>query len=186
MDGRAIRGKTLFAAAVFVASVLVLTFKLLNPAPIQLLVQGQTVIMSQVPGLFTYTDVLVISIASGSMCASAAYLVLHDSLAPTPVTSTTPKNVHDSLVPIAPASPEPGNALLEERRKQLEEVAKTLKGDEQVLFRTIINECIINQRELVDRTGLPKSNVSRALYVLESRGLVERRRQGMGNVVLLK
>jgi uncharacterized membrane protein len=53
-------------------------------------------------------------------------------------------------------------------------------------YKALIDDGIINQSELADRTGLSKSNVSRALYGLESRGLVERRRQGMGNVVLLK
>ncbi|MGB2728912.1 MAG: MarR family transcriptional regulator [Halobacteriota archaeon] len=45
---------------------------------------------------------------------------------------------------------------------------------------------IIEQSELVEKTGLPKSNVSRSLDLLESKGLAERRRRGTGNVVLLK
>ncbi len=45
---------------------------------------------------------------------------------------------------------------------------------------------IITQSELVEKTGLSKASVSRALDLLESKGLVERRRRGMGNVVLLK
>ena len=78
------------------------------------------------------------------------------------------------------------NVIVEERRQRWEEIAKTLKNDEQVLYKAIIDEGIINQSVLVEKTGLPKSNVSRALYGLESRGLIERRRRGMGNVVLLK
>lgn len=165
----AIRGKTLFAAAIFVASVLVLAFKLFNPTPVQIVVEGNTAIMSQVPGLFTYADVLVIAAACILMSVSGMYILLHDS--------TTP------AVP-APASA--GDAILEERRQRWEEVAKTLKDDEQTLFKAIIDEGIVHQSELVEKTGLPKSNVSRALYGLESRGLIERRRRGMGNVVLLK
>ena len=172
---RVFRGREFYAAALFVASVLVLAFKLINPTPVQLLVEGNTVIMSQVPGLFTYTDVLIIGGALISMTASVCYLVMHDS----------------SSVPTAasvehPAPPAPGDVLLEERRQRWEDLSKTLKNDEQKVYKAIIDEGIINQSELVNRTGLSKSNVSRALYGLESRGLVERRRRGMGNVVLLK
>ena len=76
---RVFRGREFYAAALFVASVLVLAFKLINPTPVQLLVEGNTVIMSQVPGLFTYTDVLIIGGALISMTASVCYLVMHDS-----------------------------------------------------------------------------------------------------------
>jgi uncharacterized membrane protein len=169
MVGGGIRGKTLFAAAVFIASVLVLALKLLNPTPVQILVEGNTAITTQVPGLFTYADVLVIAVALVLMSVSGTYILLHDS---TPPETAAPASAAD--------------VILEERRQRWEEVAKTLKDDEQTLFKAIIDEGIVHQSELVEKTGLPKSNVSRALYGLESRGLIERRRRGMGNVVLLK
>jgi len=169
MVGGQIRGTTLFAAAVFVASALVLALKLLNPTPVQILVEGNTAITTQVPGLFTYADVLVIAVALVLMSVSGMYILLHDPTTPAPA-------AHASA----------GDVILEERRQQWEEVAKTLKDDEQTLFKAIIDEGIVHQSELVEKTGLPKSNVSRALYGLESRGLIERRRRGMGNVVLLK
>ena len=169
MVGGRVRGKTLFAEAIFVASVLVLAFKLLNPTPVQILVEGNTAITTQVPGLFTYADVLVIAVALVLMSVSGTYILLHDS-----------------TIPAAAAPASAGDVILEERRQRWEEVAKTLKDDEQTLFKAIIDEGIVHQSELVEKTGLPKSNVSRALYGLESRGLIERRRRGMGNVVLLK
>lgn len=165
-----ISGKTLFAAVIFVASVVVLAFKFLNPTPVQILVEGDTVIMSQVPGLFTYSDVFVLAIALILMSVSGTYLLLHDLI-----------NVEGPVYTNSTAS-----VIVEERRQRWEEIAKTLKNDEQILYKAIIDEGIINQSALVEKTGLPKSNVSRALYGLESRGLIERRRRGMGNVVLLK
>ncbi|HEX7515551.1 MAG TPA: MarR family transcriptional regulator [archaeon] len=165
-----IRGKTLFAAVIFLASVLVLAFKLLNPTPVQILVEGDTAIISQVPGLFTYTDVLEIGAALVLMSAAAAYILLHD----------------DGVTPAPTQNASAAEVILEERRQRWEEVAKTLKDDEQTLYKAIIDEGVIDQSVLVEKTGLPKSNVSRALYGLESRGLIERRRRGMGNVVLLK
>jgi uncharacterized membrane protein len=185
------QGKTLFAAAVFVASVLVLALKLLNPTPVQILVEGNTAIAAQVPGLFTYADVFVIAVALVLMSVSGTYILLHDSTAPASAApasaapaSAAPASAADIIAAAAPASA--ADIILEERRQRWEGVAKTLKDDEQTLFKAIIEEGIVHQSELVEKTGLPKSNVSRALYGLESRGLIERRRRGMGNVILLK
>jgi DNA-binding transcriptional ArsR family regulator len=204
------QGKTLFAAAVFVASVLVLALKLLNPTPVQILVEGNTAIAAQVPGLFTYADVFVIAVALVLMSVSGTYILLHDSTTPASAAdiiaaaapaSAAPASAADIIAAAAPASAAPASAadiiaaaapasaadiILEERRQRWEGIAKTLKDDEQTLFKAIIDEGIVHQSELVEKTGLPKSNVSRALYGLESRGLIERRRRGMGNVILLK
>jgi len=199
------QGKTLFAAAVFVASVLVLALKLLNPTPVQILVEGNTAITAQVPGLFTYADVFVIAVALVLMSVSGTYILLQDSTTPAAaapasagdiITAAAPASAGDIITAAAPASAgdiitaaapaSAGDIILEERRQRWEGVAKTLKDDEQTLFKAIIDEGIVHQSELVEKTGLPKSNVSRALYGLESRGLIERRRRGMGNVILLK
>jgi uncharacterized membrane protein len=45
---------------------------------------------------------------------------------------------------------------------------------------------VVQQSTIVEETDLSKSHVSRKLDVLESRELVERKRRGMGNVVVLK
>ena len=42
------------------------------------------------------------------------------------------------------------------------------------------------QSELVDKTGLGKVKVTRVLDALEVKGLIERRRRGMTNIVVLK
>ena len=86
----------------------------------------------------------------------------------------------------APQTYSAGTAVLEERKKRWESIAKTLKEDEQKIYSAIIEEGIIAQSKLVEKTGLSKSNVRRVLYVLESKGLIERRRRGMGNIILLK
>jgi uncharacterized membrane protein len=166
-------GKRLFAAILFIASIIVLAVKLLSPASVQIFVEGNTAITSQVPGLFTYTDVLVLIVSSVLMSGSGLYLLLSDSL-----------GVKAGAPPPQPASV--GSMILEERRRQWEETAKTLKKNEQALYKAILDEGIINQSELPDKTGLSRSDISRALYLLESKGLIERKRLGMGNVVLLK
>jgi uncharacterized membrane protein len=157
--------KTAFMAMVFIASVVVLGIKLLNPTPVQIFVENETTIVNQIPGLFTYTDMLTMIIAVSLLNISGIYLLFFDS---EPQTTST------------------GTVVLEERKRHWESIVKTLKEDEQKIFTAIIEEGIIAQSEIVEKTGLPKSNVSRALYGLESRGLIERRRRGMGNIILLK
>ncbi|WP_434530062.1 helix-turn-helix transcriptional regulator (plasmid) [Haloarcula sp. NS06] len=44
---------------------------------------------------------------------------------------------------------------------------------------------VLPQSEIGDRTDLSKATVSRTLDSLEARDLVERKRRGMGNIVLL-
>jgi len=163
-DKKYVRGKTAFIAALFVASVFILGLKLLNPPPIQIVVEGQSVFITQLPGFFTLEDVIIIVIASIILGVSGAYLLFLD-LAEKPA----------------------GKLVLEERKKRWEEIAKTLKEDERKIYEAIIESGgIVQQSELPEKTGLSKASVSRVLDLLESKGLVERRRRGMENIVLLK
>ena len=76
---------------------------------------------------------------------------------------------------------------IEERKRKWLQIAKTLKQDQQKIYKAIIDsDGIIEQSELPEKTGLSKASVSRALDLLESRGLIEKRRRGMGNTILLK
>mgnify|MGYP003884348277 CR=1 FL=1 len=164
MKGKRVHGKTAFMAALFVASVFVLGLKLLNPTPIQIVVEGQSASVTQLPGFFTLEDVIIILVASIVLGVSGTYLLFFDS-AGKPV----------------------GELILEERKERWKEIVKTLKEDEQKVYRAIIEaDGIIEQSELPEKTGLSKASVSRALDLLESKGLVEKRRRGMGNIVLLK
>ena len=169
MDLKRLHGKTVFMAALFVSSVFILGIKLLNPTPIQIFVEGSNAAVSQIPGFFTFSDVIILIISSFMLCASGMYLLFFDSVENNSVEK--------------PA----GKMVLDERKKEWEEASKTLKDDKQKIYKAIIDsDGIINQSELTEKTGLSKSNISRGLDLLESRGLVERRRRGMGNIVLFK
>lgn len=169
MESKRIHGRTVFMAALFVSSVFIFGIKLLNPTTIQIFIQGSNATVSQIQGFFTSTDVVVLIVSSFVLCISGMYLLFFD------------------LVENNSVGKPAGEIVLEERRKKWEETAKTLKDDEQKLYKAIIeSEGIINQSELIEKTELSKSNVSRALDLLESKNLVERRRRGMGNIVLLK
>jgi len=68
-----------------------------------------------------------------------------------------------------------------------EAALKTLKGNEKKVYQLLIDSNgVLFQTEVVEKSGLPKSTISLTLDKLEARGLVERRRRGMSNVVILK
>ena len=65
--------------------------------------------------------------------------------------------------------------------------AKNMGADESKIFNIITeSEGMLFQNELVEKSGLSKVKVTRVLDKLESRGLLERRRRGMTNVIVLK
>ena len=164
MKGKGIHDKSVFMAALFIASTFVLGLKLLNPTPIQIVIEGQSVSINQLPGFFTLEDVIIVVIASITLGVSGTYLLLFDLV-----------------------KRSAGELVLEERKRRWKEIAKTLKEDERKIYQAIIEAGgIIEQSELPEKTGLSKASVSRALDLLESKGLVERKRRGMRNIVLLK
>ncbi|MBU0472127.1 MAG: hypothetical protein KKF65_05860 [Nanoarchaeota archaeon] len=74
-----------------------------------------------------------------------------------------------------------------ERVDDWKKVLKKLKSDERIIYETIVNSGgTILQNELVEKTKLSKVKVSRVLDNLEVKNLVERRRRGMGNLIILK
>jgi len=63
----------------------------------------------------------------------------------------------------------------------------TLRDDEKTLYRLIMEaDGTVFQSDLVEKTGLSKVKVTRTLDKLESRRLLERRRRGLTNIIVLK
>jgi uncharacterized membrane protein len=76
---------------------------------------------------------------------------------------------------------------IEDRKNKWEEVVKTLAGDEKNIYEKIVaSEGVVFQSELVEQSGFPKAKVSRILDKMEAKGLLERKRRGMANAVVLK
>ena len=66
-------------------------------------------------------------------------------------------------------------------------VMSKLDADEKLVFEKIIeSEGTIFQSDLIDKTDFSKVKITRVLDKLEGKRLVERRRRGMTNVVILK
>ena len=66
-------------------------------------------------------------------------------------------------------------------------IAAALQGDERKVYNIVLNsDGFIFQNELIEKGGLNKVSMTRILDKLEGKGLIERRRRGMSNVVVLK
>jgi len=73
------------------------------------------------------------------------------------------------------------------KKENYEEVLKNLTDEEKTVFESIIaSNGAICQSDLTDKTNFNKVKVTRILDKLEGRGLIERRRRGMTNVVIIK
>jgi len=73
------------------------------------------------------------------------------------------------------------------KKEDYEKVLKTLDEEQRkVLEKIIEGEGVIFQSELVEKTNLSKVKVSRILDKLEGKGILERRRRGMSNVIIIK
>ena len=206
-------GRFLLASLAFIGGFFFLGIKLLHPTPLVIWSTGTEYFIqsSYLGDIFTITDVIMIVIASLLVSASALYLILYDRMRmmqesmlqnqkmqqmgpvqppnqpfqvpPDIVGSHTPirTNTYSGLSEQAPPTP------LEERKARWEAVIPSLKDDQQIIYQTVLDEDgMMAQSDIVEKTGLSKSNVSRTLDILESMGLVERRRRGMGNIIMLK
>jgi uncharacterized membrane protein len=167
----AVRDRTDAVVGILLAvAVAVLGAQVLNPTPIMISVEGSSTEVEQVPGFFTYGDVVVVSVSSVVAGASATYL-LTGSAVETEAGTGTDKETD----------------MIEKRRREWEDRADELRNGEKEIYEVVLeSDGVVEQSTIVDETDLSKSHVSRKLDVLESRQLVERKRRGMGNVVVLK
>ena len=84
------------------------------------------------------------------------------------------------------------NTLLSERsysekERKIERQISKLHGDEKQVFNLIMeNDGAMFQSEIIEKTGFSKARVSRILDRLEIKGLIDKRRRGMTNLIVLK
>ncbi len=74
-----------------------------------------------------------------------------------------------------------------EHRKKKEVDASALEEEEKRVYELIkLKEGSIYQSDLIKETGLTKVKISRLLDRLEGKGIIDRKRRGMTNIVVLK
>ncbi|MCX6711533.1 MAG: MarR family transcriptional regulator [Candidatus Woesearchaeota archaeon] len=72
-------------------------------------------------------------------------------------------------------------------KSNYQDIIKELDSDEKNIFEKVIeSNGTIFQSELTEKTNLNKVKITRILDRLEGKGLIERKRRGMTNVIVLK
>ena len=72
-------------------------------------------------------------------------------------------------------------------KTKIKESIKSLQTDEKKIYNLIVDaDGFIFQNDLMNKTSYSKVKISRILDKLEVRGIIERRRRGMANIVVLK
>jgi uncharacterized membrane protein len=173
------------AGVVLAVSVAVLGVQLLNPTPLVITVEGGSTEMEHAPNFFTYRDVAVVSSLLAG--ASTTYLLGPSSVPASEPTSEEAENVEEDEEVRNGDNDEGDVDLIEKRKQEWNEYADDLRNGEKEIYEVVLeSDGVAQQSKIVEETDFSKSHVSRKLDVLESKQLVERKRRGMGNVVVLK
>ena len=135
----------------------------MTPTVVQFVIEGNVVELTEIPNIYNTTDLVVIGFSSFVLGSSLVYLLLVD------------KN-NESRTKIS---------IVKEKWDKL--LGELSDPDEQVIVRIVIDDGgTIFQSQLVEKSGFSKSKVSLILDKLEARRILERKRRGMTNVVVLK
>jgi len=157
----------LISAIVLIISVLLLIDRLLAQGPVQLILENGKAVPVEGASYFSLNEVMLFIIAAWLGGMSFLYIILSSK------ENETPRSEQ-----IETAIPENKSAAMV--------AADILDGDEKILFQKIVDNDGLLQRELILNTDFSEPKVSRLLDKLERRGLIIRKRDGMGNRVMLK
>lgn len=146
-----------------IASTVAVFVKVLTPTNVQFIIDGSVIELSNIPEIYSSFDMILVSVSCFVLGSSLAYLWLIDKNEPVPT----------------------GASDLKRRWNELLE--KTSNPDEKRIISLIVEEGgTIFQSQLVDRSGYSKSKVSLILDRLEAKKILERKRRGMSNAIVLK
>ena len=188
-----IEGKTALAMALFVVAVFMLASKFMLPTTVQVIIEGQSTYVKEIPNVYTTLDCVIIAIASFLLGASAFYLLLvgfripesermEEETKPGEAGSKSALQVQDADAQVPETSKSSAGVTSEDEAGLL----KILKGNEKRVIEALMEYGEMNQADLSARTGIPKSTLSRILRDLEDRGLVFRYDYGMSKMVKLE
>jgi len=185
----------------------VLTSKFLYPPTVQVIVQGDTTYVQDVPNVYTLYDCMLMVLASFSLCLSTTLIYftvrdleiseknnvnkidlsdLNDHIGKIVSSKVDDKIKNGSFDEIEnfEVEHEPKNAENEEKLRK-ENFIKILKGNEKIIVKILMDYGEMTQSELFERTKIPKSTLSRTLSDLELRGIILRYEHGISKKVKL-
>ena len=130
---------------------------------VQFIIEGNIVRLDEIPNIYTSIDIVVTGVSSFVLGSSLMYLFMIDQK----------ERIQN------------GNPLIREHWDALLETLSNV--DEKEIVKLIIAEGgTIFQSQLVEKSGFSKSKVSLILDRLEAQRILERKRRGMTNAVVLK
>ena len=154
-------GKILAIVGVIVSS-FAIVIKILTPITVQIIIEGTIVELTEIPNIYTAWDLVITSVSCAILGSSLIYLFIEDKIQQPHL----PPSIQDNW-----------NNIVE----------NLTHPDEKAIVTLIIAEGgTMFQSQLVEKSGFSKTKVSLVLDRLEARNIVERRRHGMSNVIVLK
>jgi len=151
--------KLLALYAIFIVSLFILVVKLLMPSNVYVVVVGTTLKVYEVPQVYTLRDVLII-MTSSAISSATGVLIYTWSLKG----QTQEKTASSRKVSI-----------------------EQLRGLEKDVYKLLVDKGgSMYQSDILRILNIPKSTLSVVLYRLEAKGVIERRRVGLRNIVKLK
>jgi hypothetical protein len=158
------RMRIILAMFGLVASTFAVFTRITMPTTVQVIIEGNTIELTEIPSIYNSFDMVVTGISCFVLGSSLIYLLL------------VGKN---KVV----GKDEP--SLMRSDWNKI--LGRLSNPDERKIIQLIIDEGgTIFQSQLVEKSGYSKSKVSLVLDRLEARRILERRRHGMSNVVVLK
>jgi len=144
---------------IFIVSLFILVVKLLMPSNVYVVVVGTTLKVYEIPQVYTLRDVLII-MTSSAISSATGVLIYTWSLKGQTREKTMPS-----------------------RKVSIEQ----LRGLEKDVYKLLVDKGgSIYQSDILRVLNIPKSTLSVVLSRLEAKGVIERRRVGLRNIVKLK
>jgi uncharacterized membrane protein len=151
------------AVTVLSISLFFLISKVSRPSEVRIVLESNSTRVEKIPNLYTSTDMILISFLSLAAGGSAVYLLSR------------------------PTEEESATQTEGARRNDWEKQVRELHGNERTVYESIMSsEGVAFQTEIIKGTGLSSGTVSILLSRMEARGIIEKRRSGMQNLIMLK
>ena len=161
--GVPMRAGKILAIFGLIASTFAVFVKVLTPTNVQFIIDGSVIELINIPEIYSSSDMILVGISCFLMGSSLVYLWLIDRNEPVPTVASELKKRWDELL------------------------EKLSNPDEKRIVGLIIDEGgTIFQSQLVNRSGYSKSKVSLILDRLEAKKILERKRRGMSNAIVMK
>jgi hypothetical protein len=158
------RTRIILAMFGLVTSTFAIFTRIMMPTTVQFIIEGNIIESNEIPNIYNSFDMVVTGISCFVLGSSLIYLLLIGKN----------KVVSKDEISLMRSN---WNKILE----------RLSNPDERKIIQLIIDEGgTIFQSQLIDKSGYSKSKVSLVLDRLEARRILERRRHGMSNVIVLK